>query len=240
VTLQLIPQGNRTILRKTVPAAFLQQAVFPVKTDHPTNYTIGTGDGYCGVSEGSWNNAHDHTGEAGFTDDSGTNNWCWTYYTGSAYRIYRTFLPVDTSGVSGTVSAAVLYLYCTEHVDPGGSNFFRLVETTQPDTSQVQWPDYDTCAAVDNPTSGGELDDGDVTAPSDWSSLTLNATGLTYINDAGWSKLGLRESQDAVDSWSDGAHKLVWNSSDNASNNPYVDVTASSTKGPPAQAVIIS
>ena len=113
-------------------------------------------------------------------------------------------MPIDTSGLpdAAVITTALLKL----NPDPDSKNDFNdgydyvvIVQATQASTSSLTLEDYDQCGAIDNPTEGSNhVDYGDMTYGS-YFTLTLNATGRSWISKTGYTKLGIREGHDIED-----------------------------------------
>ena len=203
----------RVYLRKTVPAAFLENATYPVYTDHPTSYYSGAGDGYVEFSSTDvydWDTVWDATHNA----TTGTS----AHYTGAyAYApelinnfgtdfsmtLARAFYPFDTSAIpdGATVTAATLNLYCKEkHFGLTGSyDYFNVVQTSQASTSSLTTSDYDNCGAVHSPTVGASNVTISTLSTTGYTTISLNSTGLGWISKTGYTKLGLRVGRDLAD-----------------------------------------
>jgi hypothetical protein len=119
------------------------------------------------------------------------------------YSISRAFLPFNTSVipdnadiVSATLSFETANWINNEAND--GNDFITIVQTSQANPNLLITEDYDQCGAVNNPIEGGERID--ISLMSSYSSynLTLNEQGKSWINDEGWTLLGLREGHDTL------------------------------------------
>lgn len=173
----------------------------------------GAGDGTSyfsfttGTSQATWDDAHDQTAGNGASYTGSTDARVGAYWrsAGQASYIFRGFLPFDTSGIGAgnTLTDAVLYIYPQSINDSlnDAKSYIAVVQTTQASTSEITTADYDQCGAINNPTKGsGDYDISSATT-SAYSALTLNATGIGWINTSGWTKLGLREGHDLEDSF---------------------------------------
>ena len=237
--------GSDLILTKTVPLSFMQTAVGKVYTDNPTSYYIGAGDGFVeGPAELSWDTAHDAATGAG-VGDSGTNAPIGMGKDGNAkHYIYRGFFPVDTSGITdgATISAAVYYAHgeSKSNGDNDGTDWIAIIQTTQPSTSGLTTADYDLCGAVDNPTeahdAGARIDISSATTGG-YNSWAFNATGIGWISDSGFTKLGMREGHDITDDpyagGSSTVHRVTFSTSEfsGTSQDPYLEVTEAAAAG---------
>lgn len=171
------------------PAVYLQE----------NDYYTGAGDGYCAYNgEPTWSTAHNATSGNG-VDYQGTTIENGVDHT-DKYWIKRSFYPVDTSGLGGTatVAAAVFKTYAYAVVDQknDSAGWLAVVQATQASPTALEVADYSRCGSIDNPTKGSA--DMDITSMSNNSyvNFTLNAAGLLWVNNAGFTKLGLRQGND--------------------------------------------
>lgn len=212
------------------------------------SYFSGAGDGrtihdleYTG---GGWNTAHDAsdcgTGSLSgavynATEESGeATAGCYQYESYSRVIIARAFFPFDTSALpdEATISAATFNVYVNyvEDDDNDGDDWINIVQTTQASNTELVTSDYDQCGAVDNPTEGAtRIDLGNITA-SQYNVWTLNATGIGFISKTGFTKLGLREGHDAIDSPISGSNywnriKTRYSEYTGTGSDPYLSVT---------------
>jgi hypothetical protein len=181
----------------------------------------GAGDGHAaifGTGYSTWDLAHDET-SAPFADYTSNENWFagtgYQDYQGSNFNWKRGLVPFDTSAIpsGATITAATLnlYLYSVGNAVNDGTDYLNVVETTQPDHTDVVAGDYDNVGSVDSPTTGAtSIDLGDIST-SAYTVFTLNATGLGWIKTdgesstcgtalTGWTCLGVREGHDLEDS----------------------------------------
>jgi hypothetical protein len=194
-----------------------------VKAASPETYYSGAGDGYVsygGSSTQTWATVHnatsgdlaDYTGTytiaESFEDSVGTNY----------YGIVRTFLPFDTSGLpdGATITAANLSIYVTATVnsDNDGYDYIGVVQTTQASNSSLVIGDYNDCGAVNSPTQGATAIDITGISTSAYTTFTLSATGIGWINLTGWTYLGIREGHDLA------GHPIATNKDDSVTFSP--------------------
>lgn len=239
VNIQLYQKDGKTYLRKTIPTEFLEKAVFPIYTDHPTSYYSGAGDGHIANTNAStsWNTTHDATGA------SVISNTDIGFYVGvrfrsadSTFSIWRGFLPIDTSGIddSATISSAILNVYPTSNTayDNDGNDWINVVQTSQAGTSTLVFEDFDQCGSIDNPTEGCDtrIDMSSGITLNTYNTWILNSTGIGWISKTGYTKLGLREGHDAIDhapTSSNGYTYTYFSASEDTSGtkDPYLDIT---------------
>lgn len=131
----------------------------------------------------------------------------YNYLFGAEYRIARSLLFFDTSplGAGATILSVVLSLYihigATE--DDPGQMTLHIVEGVQHDP--IVAADYG--AQLSKVTSGGSIVHGDVVF-NEYNDITLNATGLSWINKTGTTLLCLRASGDINEDVPTGVNRL--------------------------------
>ena len=198
-----------------------------------STFYSGAGDGAIDYYPGntSWDTAHDATD--GLRANPGDPHFVGTGLRDTdKYWFSRIFLPFDTSALSDTdaIDSAVLSVYEASggvvNGDNDGDDWFNVVQTSQNSPTTLVVGDYDQAGAVNNPTEGAtRIDVGSISA-SAYNSWTLNPTGLSWIDKTGFSKLGLREGHDAIDS--------VYAGANNTLNSMYIFFSeeAGTTKDP--------
>lgn len=230
VEIKLFRQGNKTYLRKTITKDILAKAVYPLMTDHPTNYYAGAGDGYVSNSQGTWDATHNGT------DGTAANPSDQSFYVGSSwnyrfefYAIWRAFIPINTDAITGEIESAALYLknYSVTNNDDDGSAWLNVVQTSQPDPTTVTTADFDLCGATHSPTYGATAINLSSVSVGAYNSWILNATGISWINQDGYTLLGMREGHDGADyDPNSGSNAIFWGSeATGTSDDPYLDVT---------------
>lgn len=187
VDISLFVSDNKLYLRKTIKKEVLEKAVYPLYTDHPTNYTAIAGDGDISQTAvySDWDTVHDAT--SGKVADTASTFQVRSYNESSItfFIINRIFVPIDTSGIDdgATITDAKLYLYCTAvtNIDTDGKDYFGVVQTDNADPENLDIQDFNNCGLVDNPTFGSNTIDLDDLTTSDWNFLTLDATGRGWF-----------------------------------------------------------
>lgn len=232
--------GGKVQFRKTLPTNFLENAVYPIYTDGDI-YFSGAGDGYISHNDADYDTGHDASvgTTAAYTGGSFGN------FVGaeniSTFFFYRSFLPIDTSGINDgdTITDAVLNIYneLTVVEDNDGDDFIVAVQTSQASTSSLITDDFDQCGSVNNPTEGSDKLDLSSLTDNQYNILTLNATGRGWINKTGTTLLGLREGHDAQDiqlaSSSSNYSFFAASETSGTDNDPYLEVTTSAGGPPP-------
>ena len=237
---QFMKKGDnwyQTATATTTKSAFLAQTkltlldqtkeLFGQKVLADTFYS-GVGDGDVGRENSSWSTTHDSATGGIASPDSFTVS---TYSRRAAppvdFRIYRSFLPFDTSAISSdtTITTASLNVYVTATSSNNDSNdYINVVQTFQASSITLTVADYEDSGS-DNGTAGRAycaanqagcvaiqqgataIDIAGI-ATSTYTAFTLNSTGRGWIKKsgqtsncgttAGYTCLGLREGHDIL------------------------------------------
>lgn len=165
---------------------------YPIVMDPTTAFNSSVGDGGCfntiGAAYSTWTAARD----AASSNTNATNNMqSGAWKNGVNFACYRGFLPFVVSlGAGAVVTAATLSLYVNYiGAAPGRSN--HIVASTQASMTAIANSDFNKVAFV----SGGSKTRASMTLNA-YNVWTLNATGLTFINANGDTKLALIDDQD--------------------------------------------
>jgi hypothetical protein len=228
VKLELFKKNNKTYLRKTITKEFFDKATFPVYTDHPTDYYGSTSDGevlnhdYFG-----WEDTRSaSTGTS--TDDSATYMNVYSIDAGTPTDIYRGFLYIDTSGIDdgATIDSATLYLRSLYSDNGGPVSAQKGIQAATLTTA-----DYDSFVGTtgDNDPDGRSYGHADIGTGAHYG-ISFNATGISDIDKTGTTKICLREydyDYSDVDIQGNGYSGALPYTADDASHEPYLDITAS-------------
>ena len=149
-----------------------------------STFYSGSGDGYVANSNANFatcRNASSGSSADHTSSTDGSNTQCSLF--AAVYYMGRGFLPFDTSSLpdGDTIDSATFSLYTISN-NNADSDTYEAVQTSQASTSSLTTADYD---AYTN-TSGGSRSIG---SPG-YQDITMNATGLTWIDKTGTSKLG--------------------------------------------------
>jgi hypothetical protein len=128
--------------------------------------------------------------------------------SGTHHIIHRLNLPFDTSPLpdGAVLDSATLHLkydvfgspYSNTH--PGSADQLVLVQTSDPQPTVREESDYGVFLPVDSPPEGApRVDVSDTYVPGAPIPFPLNATGLSWIDDTGFTLLGLRTGWDVDD-----------------------------------------
>lgn len=228
IKLRLSVVDGKMRFTKILPIDFLENAVYPVKTDATTSYYVGSGDGVVGKDDAVFSTARGAaTGEFNF--DTATTSSVSAQFSGGVYEIVRMFLPTDTSGIvdTDTITSAILYLRTSSKADANSDSLY-IVPTTQASTSALENTDFSALSFTDL----GNL--ALASMPNNqYNGITLNATGLTNISKTGVTKIGVTVGRDFNNSAPTGVNRLIVEMSEatGTSTDPYLEVvtTAAAT-----------
>lgn len=194
----------------------------------------GTGDGTVYQSASTWDGVHAATNAYIMEDEinpsSGLNS-------SGLYGINRAFLPFNTADLpdNAVIQEAVLnvFVFYQNNRDNDGDDWITVVQTNQSDVNQLVSSDFDKCGSVDNPAEGidiSERKDISNVSVGQYLSFSLNNTGISWINETGWTKLGLREGHDVLNlayvSSNSTANSIDAHAFDYPNDNkPYLEIT---------------
>src|SRR4030042_3953010 len=199
-------------LQKTVPVENFFDKMISFFEFKETIAQTATRSIYSGSGDGrvryylstNWDTTHD--GTTGDLSDY-TSNYA-EIETGQVsatgkYLISRVFLIFDTSSIplNSVIDSATLNVYTTvsDYPDNDSQAYIGLVSTTPSSFSFLINTDYDNCGLVDNPVLGAETILQSSFSISAYNVFNLNSTGISWINNNGYTYLGLREGHDIED-----------------------------------------
>ncbi len=164
--------------------------VFATPAFAMTSFIVSASDGWLQYSDVTYNTAWVATSSGAVTDTDITS----TVGQNAIYNIRRAYLYFDTSSIPDgvTITAATLKLY-------GSSNFSVTDFDITIQNGQPTYP-HDPLINTDYnkslySSSGGTLNTSGFTT-SGYNSITLDATGISWINKTGTTKFCLRSSRD--------------------------------------------
>lgn len=211
ITANIHKSGVGYKLTKHINKSFFNDAVFPCYTDaistfypdpHPETTSF---DGRMSSGDAaSWDTVH-NAATAASASDSDVSLFCRTgIEAGNNYRIYRSIILFDTSALpdADTIASATLglYVYFKEDGDNDGDNFSAIVQSNPALNTAISINDYNQVGSTHSPTEGADRISITGVSAGAYMTHTLDATGLSWIDKAGITKLGWREGHDIVDS----------------------------------------
>jgi len=202
IELKLTKVNDKYYLTKHIPKSFLDSANYPVRTDTTTTYTAdsgGDGCAYYGENDPVCPNYEAiRNATSGNVDSSGgieTVGQDYVNFVMPETYIYRFFSPFNTADLpDDAVISGANYKFVV-YTDSSDTDFdATIVQTTQASGSALVGEDYDTQGAV----SGGSVNTAGIAVGS-YTTIAMNATGYGWISKTGYTKLGLRSSNDIND-----------------------------------------
>ncbi|MDI6791952.1 MAG: PQQ-binding-like beta-propeller repeat protein, partial [bacterium] len=146
------------------------------------------------------------------------------------YYVYRASIPFDTGLLPDncTITGATLYLYGYD-ADYSYTDFdIEIVQSNQASVSSLALSDFGSFGT----TSGGSLNSSNWQDNNGINSITFNATGLSWINKGGATKIGFRSSRD-ISQTTPTQHEFVniWSSESGSSYKPYLVIEYTESSG---------
>ncbi len=132
-----------------------------------------------------------------------TSNYVGTHYPSLKYNIYRPFIPFNTNGLlptGATITSATLYIWsiAISDLDNDGKDFVTVVQGTPTTPTSIVVGDYSKVGSTEGIDSGSRKDLTGL-GTSAYLSFALNATGISWINNSGYTVFALREGHDLLD-----------------------------------------
>ncbi|MBR9704395.1 hypothetical protein GOV12_03215, partial [Candidatus Pacearchaeota archaeon] len=196
INVKLEKVGDKYYLTKILDKELLKNAVYPVVTDDTVSYYSGNGDGHVENSGSDWDTVHD-AGSGDNYDYTFSTAGAMDYYFEGDYYIYRSFVPIDTSGIddNAVIDTASLYLYGdTIYTDLYPCDL-HLVQTSQSSSSSLYYDDFNQVGSIE----GTPAVDMSYLYTSSYNQFDLNSTGMSWIDKTGTTYLGLRTYYDFND-----------------------------------------
>ena len=220
------------MMKKVLYAVFavfmLAVLVTPVAIMATTDtYYSSSSDGWVAASNATYSTAN-AAASASVVNKTGTYAVVGQADSGSVYDIYRSALYFDTSSIpdGAVISAATIYLYGQGKDIIAGGNF--LITVTN---GQATYP-HDPLEAGDfsrGNYSGSGAENFSTTSfnVGSYNAITLNATGIGWLNLTGTTKLLIRSSRDVSQTVPGGAETIRYYTSEETgtSKDPYLSVT---------------
>jgi hypothetical protein len=169
-----------------------KNATYHFTTVPEVSFDATASDGYIQNNSGTYAAAHDATG--GTVSASATDFYVGQKSSPYGYSIYRGYIFINTSAVpdGATIMSARLSLY--GEVDASDQDFFLIIQNGQPTSPHDPLQPYDYSYG-NYSGNGGSLNSTGFST-SGYNNITLNITGLGWINKTGMTKLCLRSSRD--------------------------------------------
>lgn len=228
-----LKRNNQLWQIKEIPLQQMQKAIFPVRFDTTTSYNSESGDGVVHSDGASnWSNAVNGIGGTISVSDTTAERQSVSIYNNVFFwRCWRAFYFFDTSaiGSGSTISSATFNFYGYKFSSAVRYDAYLVSHASASDTALVAG-DY---------TSVGSTSFGVATLATEdtWTGLnvSLNASGLSNINQTGISKFTLRGYYDfnLITPPAENAHRCGSNFSEETTYTPpYLEVTYTSGGGP--------
>ena len=236
--------GTTLHMVKVIPQAFIDGTFTErgawLETDDSDSYYAGAGDGSVEINEvvetANWttnrNAAAGDLARPTATATNGPATQLWDDWVGGGnqrLRIARAFFPVDTSALAdgSNIISAVLNVKPT---NKGSNGTFVVIQTSQASTSTLDNADY-SAIVLDSPNEGSSrLNIADAVVGV-YNTVSLNSTGLGWIDKTGVSYIGLRQGNFDIDDSSpalgNSASYIFVNTSEQTGtdSDPYFDIT---------------
>ncbi len=198
--------------------------VYPVVIDATANLLSTTSDGEINVTNGA-TYAAARDAASGSVVDTTTTGKIGQKTQGPKYNVYRFFVFFDSSSIpaGSSISAATLSLYGS--TDDSNADFDITISNGQPTypTDPLTGTDF---AITNYSGNGGSLNTSGFSTGA-YNDITMNATGLTWINiGAGaTTKLAILSSEDINNSAPTGKENIIVSTAEATGNEPKLDVT---------------
>ncbi|MBR9705263.1 hypothetical protein GOV12_07660, partial [Candidatus Pacearchaeota archaeon] len=228
VQVRLENVGDKYYLTKILAKGFLEEAIYPVVTDDTISYYSGSGDGHVYNYGDDWDTVHDASSGSSY-DYTFSTAGAMDYYFEGNYYIYRSFVPIDTSGIddNAVIDTASLYLYGDTIYSDLYPCDLHLVQTSQSSSSSLYYDDFNQIGS----TEGTPAVDIGSLYTSSYNQFDLNSTGKAWIDKSGYTKFGLRtyydfNDIDPDDGYQEGYCWFHYKTSEESGtdNDPYLEV----------------
>jgi hypothetical protein len=191
-----LDKGGKLRAVKTLPQEFVDKTFTELgawlECDTTTSYWAGAGDGMCQRYDGvpaTWASIRAYA-DAMYTSRTSMYAFSSLYPT-----VDRIFIPIDTEGIIGNITTAILYTSTPGQAEDKTRNAV-LVLTTQDDPTNLVVGDYSRLT-LNSPAEGaGRKAQSDWVNIAEYYSWQLNSTGIGWINKTGYTLLGVREEWD--------------------------------------------
>jgi hypothetical protein len=188
---------------------------------------------YESPSAETWANARSAASGTNLRNYTNNDLGARTYWDSTTAGMWRSFLPVNTSSIPAdatiTNASYVFFVNDKSDTDNDGEDYVVFVgNTSQSSLFSGYLADYSQCGALNSPTEvSGRTDITDITINTQ-QIMYLNAVGISYINQSGFTKFGIREGHDiSGNSLVSGTSNYIYFNSSRAANPWYFNVTYS-------------
>ncbi|SRR5258706_5741135 len=193
-------------------------------------FYAGVGDGGIGNDNASWATCHAATSGVSAEPTQALSSLVARSNSGTSFSIARAYFPINTALLTDkTITSANFYLHIHTVFTNNGSKQFVLVQTDQASNTTLGTADFNNCGTETNPTEGAAR----VNIAAGWLKFVMNATGLSWIVQNGFTKLGVRVDLDADNSTPvDGSSEVDTTfDTTESSSQPYLEVFYQSVNG---------
>jgi hypothetical protein len=242
VDIKIYRSALKYYMRKTVTAAFLESATYPVYTDHPTDFAPGAGDGFVGRSNAysTWSTERSASDAetADYTSTSATYMVEYGCEANNTVSLCRGFFPFNTStiGAGETVTAASFYFYASSKTSVGGDyDYINVQSSTQASLTQLGTGDYNNFLLSPGADSLYCANKSVATiATNAYTEMAFDADGIAGIKKGAYTKLVVRSGFDIENQSPDcGSEQygrvVVYYSENTGSYDPKLTVTVASS-----------
>jgi hypothetical protein len=230
IELRFFRRDGKTWMAKVLPQAFVDATFVDgagwLECDLSASYFSGGGDGFVNKGDATWSTARSATAGDTATYASSPFNVAGRLSTGT-YYIQRAFLPFDSSGLSDLAVIDTATLYIMKLGGTTGSRQMAFIQTSQPDPTLLTTDDFDALT-LNSPTEGASRVADTAFTTDVYQSISLNASGMSWISATGYTKLGVREgAKDIDDVTPSDSITLQFYSSEytGTSKDPHLDLT---------------
>lgn len=149
------------------------------------------GDGSISAASTVWATARDAT--TGTAVDNEATRYMMADKDGATYTVTRAYFPIDTSAIpdGDTISSATFSVDNDGFLS--GSVLTGLIQTTTASDSSIVAGDFDALT-LNSPTEG--TDARVALTSTGYKDFVMNASGISWVSKTGYTKLGLRISND--------------------------------------------
>lgn len=222
-SIEMISEGLYEYKKYPSPKLTIEEIQSSTWIDADTYYGS-ISDGYVYNYNAVWSTCRNASTGLG----SSTNGDELRIETATNFLVTRAYPYYDTSSVPKTAESVLHYFYATYST---GNFGFHIFQGTQADTLTVD--DFDSFTGS---TIGYKLW-YEITT-SQYNSITLTASGVSYVNSTNLVKLCIRDREDVLNYEPSTTQRLQWYATDKLGTNydPYLSIVVAATTSTAAQA----